>query len=393
MSSWVSSALLLVLALQAFLVILFSWQIRCRRLERLKWHKSPMGGWPTAEIVLCLRGADERLPEMLESIAKQEYLGDWRLQIVVDSVKDPSWKIVNEFIALQFQNARSNVAWKEVRLQVLRERPLMGSLKCASLLQAFDSLDSDSAVIAIVDADAVVSHKWLSQLVLSCCQPGVGAVSGNRWFIPDQFTLMSWSRSVWNAGALVLMTLLAIPWGGSLAVRREVVEAGEWKKLLGSGLCEDTGLLEPLRKLDLRFVFRPELLVVNRETSTNLFSLTKWIGRQLLTARLHHSAWPLVALHGFSTFLLLLAAIFHNEWQAVLIYELGCLGLLVWIEIIAMQRPPLSVWKWAIALFPGQIINGVATIHAFFARKVEWSGVIYKVALKPRGVMLMDSSE
>ena len=85
---------------------------------------------------------------------------------------------------------------------------------------------------------------------------------------------MGWTRSVWNAGALVLMTLFSIPWGGSLAVRREVVEAGEWKKLLSSGLCEDTGLLGPLRKLGLRFVFRPELLVVDRHQSTTFFSLT-----------------------------------------------------------------------------------------------------------------------
>ena len=49
------------------------------------------------------------------------------------------------------------------------------------------------------------------------------------------------------------MTLWHIPWGGTLCVRREVVEAGDWSELLKRGLCEDTGLLGPLRQLRLGY--------------------------------------------------------------------------------------------------------------------------------------------
>ena len=391
MSSWVSLALLLALSLQALLVSIFYLQVKWRRVDRLNWKKSPVGGWPPVEIILCLRGADESLREMLESVAGQKYLGKWRFQIVVDSFNDPSWRIVEEFAESQSQSDCLKPTWQEIRLQTLLNRPLRGSLKCASLLQAFNQLNPESEVIAVVDADAVVSPNWLSDLVLACCQPGIGAVSGNRWFVPGQFTLMGWTRSVWNAGALVLMTLFAIPWGGSLAVRREVIEAGDWKKLLGCGLCEDTGLLGPLRKLGLRYVFRPELLVVNRQDDISLFQLVKWIARQLLTARLHHPAWPLVVMHGLGTFLLLLAAIVQGAWPAVVTYELGCLVLLVCIEVIALQRRPMSLWGWILALLPGQLIDGLATVLAVVAREVEWSEVVYKVTSKPRGVTLIGS--
>ena len=49
-----------------------------------------------------------------------------------------------------------------------------------------------------------------------------------------------------------------------MAVRREVIDDGRWRTLLSHGLCEDTGLIEPLRYLGLSYLFRPELLVVDR---------------------------------------------------------------------------------------------------------------------------------
>jgi hypothetical protein len=41
------------------------------------------------------------------------------------------------------------------------------------------------------------------------------------------------------------MTLLAIPWGGSLAVRRQVIDGGAWSERLLTSLCEDTALIQP----------------------------------------------------------------------------------------------------------------------------------------------------
>ncbi len=391
MTSWVSLALLLALAIQVLLVAIFAWQVRRRRLEQLTWEEVPKGGWPSAEVVLCLRGADQSLKTMLESIANQQYPGEWRLQVVIDSIHDPSWKIIERFIDDRASHECFKPTWTDLHLHSLSERPARGSLKCASLLQAFDNLNDESAVVALVDADAVVHPQWLSQLVQACSQPKVGAVSGNRWFVPERDTLMGWTRAVWNAGALVLMTLFGIPWGGSLAVRREVIEAGAWKASLKHGFCEDTGLIEPLRQLGLRYVFRPELLVVDRDDGIELSELSSWISRQLLTARLHHAAWPWVALHGIGTTSLVILGVIQQTWISLIIYELGCICLLVWIEAIAQQRPPRSLWGWGRALLLGQLVDGWATLATVFKKKVEWSNVEYQVTDRPRGVALVDS--
>ncbi len=391
MKDWISLLLILSLVLQVLLVTIFSLQVKRRRAQRIFWDKTPILKWPPVEVILCLRGADESLLPMLKAISRQDYLGDWRLQIVVDSPDDPSKMIVETFLASHRLSGSVRPTWKDLKLQILAGRPLRGSLKCAALLQAFENLNDETVVVAFIDADAIVKPDWLSQLVQACLQPGIGAVSGNRWFVPERDTLLGWTRAVWNAGALVMMTILAIPWGGSLAVRREVIDAGSWKTLLEYSFCEDTGLLRPLRELGLRYVFRPELLIVDHQDGISLQALSGWVSRQLLTARLHHPAWPLVALHGMGTTALLFAGLFNGAWLALATYEIGCFVLLLWIESIAMQRSPRSLMGWARALFIGQIVDGWATLNAFLLRKVEWREVIYQVTDWPRGVAPLES--
>ena len=135
-------------------------------------------------------------------------------------------------------------------------------------------------------------------------------------------------------------------------------------------------------------------------------TLATWITRQLLMARLHHPAWPLVLLHGLGTSLLLLLALAF--WLtlllrvgvvpalllgvALLVYELGCGLLLLWIQAevaraIPLERLPLSLWlRW---LPLAQLVYGLAALRAVLARRLEWSGVHYR--LQGRGVEAISS--
>jgi hypothetical protein len=164
-----------------------------------------------------------------------------------------------------------------------------------------------------------------------------------------------------------------------------------------------------LRRSGWRFRFGPELIALDRDDSIALRPLIRWISRQLLTARLHHPAWPLVALHGLGTSLLLLAAVLALlglllagdpasalRMSLVLLgYELGCgLILLVIQRVVAGaipldQRLPLRLWlRW---LPLAQLVYGIATVRAQLARRVEWSGVVYRVVRqgRQRGVAAM----
>jgi hypothetical protein len=387
-----------VLMLQAGSTALFTWLVQ-RRLAR----RPPLATPPAAaEVVLCLRGADASLPAALAALAAQQYLGPWRLLLVVDSPADPAWELAAGAIA-QLE-ASGEASWRAARMVALAEHPQKGSLKSAALRQAFDSLDPATAVVALVDADAVVAPGWLEALVAGCDQPGVGAVSGNRWYSPAQGSGAGQVRAIWNAGALVLMTMVGIPWGGSLAVRVPLIETSGWRDVLASSFCEDTALPAPLARSGWRYQFRPELLALDCDDGIALRPLRRWISRQLLTVRLHHSAWPLVLLHGVGTWLLLLLvllalgfALALGRWAeaavlllALLAYELGCWGLLLTIRVVASWalRPlgeplPALGWAHATALLRWmpltQWVYGLATLQAALARTVEWRGVHYRV--------------
>lgn len=394
-----AGALLLTLGLQTLLTGWFALRVRGLGQQRQRWPGEPAGGWPVAEVVLCLRGADPSLAGALAALAHQTYPGPWRLQLVVDSLADPAWAVAEANLAAL--EASGQASWQAAVLRPLERRPQRGSLKSASLRQAFGHLHPATALVALVDADAIVSPQWLTDLARACSQPGIGAVSGNRWYQPQGGSLAGRVRASWNGGALVMMTLLGIPWGGSLAVRRQVIDAGTWSERLKTSLCEDTSLIEPLRQLGWRYAFRPELIALDEDDSMALADLAPWIGRQLLTARLHHPAWPLVALHGGGSALLLTAS---AAWlllgrssllaTALGLYELGCMGLLLWIEATALSAlaktesqailPKAApfwrrAWDWLANLPITQLTYALAFWQACWDRRVGWRGVSYRV--------------
>lgn len=354
-----------------------------------------------AEVVLCLRGCDPTLADVFAALGRQRHR-DWRLRVIVDSDRDPAWEAAHA--AVRRLDA-DGAAWREATIEPLAERPTTGSLKCASLRQAFATLDPGTRVVALIDADSIVHEEWLVSMVDECTLPGVGAVSGNRWYDPVRDSLPGTVRALWNAGAIVQMTAFGIPWGGSLAVRREALEASGWADVIRTTLCEDTALAAPLSRSGWRYRFVPALVAIDEDDDVATGPLTRWIARQLLTARLHHPLWPLVAVHGLGTSLGLVATLvfcvaagWRGSWTAVAIaagaaiaYEAISIGLLLAIESTVRRAVaaagsgfrPARVGRllWRCALIPvTQGVYAMATVAAIATRSIEWRGVVYEVA-------------
>ena len=298
----------------------------------------------------------------------------------------------------------AEATWREALIEPLAARPNTGSLKCASLRQALLSLAPQTRVVAMIDADAVPHDAWLVSMVRECLQDGVGAVSGNRWYEPLADSPAGTVRRLWNAGAIVQMTAFGIPWGGALAVRREALDTSGWTDVIRASLCEDTALAAPLARAGWRYRFVPGLIAVSDDDRIGTWPLTRWISRQLLTARLHHPLWPLVAVHGLATSAALVASAavgLAAAWQgrtqtaaAVLLavgaYEGVCVGLVHVIEraVAAAVAPagrvlrPISISSllWQTTMLPvTQAVYAVATLMALAARSVEWRGVVYDI--------------
>lgn len=380
--------------------VLTGWFVRLlARTERAA--PRPEAATTPAEVVLCLKGRDPQIEDVFAALAGQRH-HDWRLRVVVDAVDDPAWDVAREATGRLERAGRAT--WTACTIEPLACRPAAGSLKCASLRQALVTLDPATRVVALVDADAVVHDRWLVTLVSACLEDGVGAVSGNRWYEPERDSVAGTVRAVWNAGAIVQMAAFGIPWGGSLAIRREAVEATGWCDLITGTLCEDTALAAPLARAGWQYRFVPAVFAVDTDDTVTLRPLTRWIARQLLTARLHHPRWPLVALHGLGTSLALGVAIGVAlvAWRAgrgdvagtvvaaVAAYESLSIVLLAGITaavrrvLAADGRPPRDLTAaravWLAASVPlTQVVYAVATLLAITARSVEWRGVVYEI--------------
>jgi hypothetical protein len=322
--------------------------------------------------------------------------------VIVDSEKDPAWTVAHEAVH-RLEERRAS--WRAATIQPLAVRTTEGSLKCASLRQAFASLDSRTQVVALLDADSVVRVDWLATMVSQTMQRGIGAVSGNRWYEPVHDSVPGTVRVIWNVGAIAQMSAFGIPWGGSLAVRREAMEASGWIDLIRTTLCEDTALTEPLARAGWKYRFVPSLIAVDVSDDVAIGPLTRWIARQLLTARLHHPSWPLVAVHGLGTSLALLAGLAWAvtsaacaAWgnmaaalAAIACYEVATAVLFLVITWTvrnnlaaagARQRPyAFRRMLWQVALIPlTQVVYGIATVVALTTRSIEWRGIVYDVA-------------
>ncbi len=346
-------------------------------------------------VVLSLRGADPDLEHGLEQLFSQSY-PDYYVFITIDRDEDPA--------ALAVQRALAKSQFSRVRVQTLQKRRGTCSLKNSALLQMLESVPNQYRIVVQADADLLFHKEWLSDLVAPFANSEVGAVFGNRWFWPEEGRLGSLVRYLWNAAAVVPMWIFRIPWGGTLAVRREIFEQTDLVEKLGLAAVDDALMRSAVESLDKQIVFAPRLMMTNREECSSGFAL-EFITRQMLWTRLYHPRWFPVVLHAALSTALLLGCVLlffygiaTGNWQAVAWllagvcgYQLTMAGLLGLLERgmqciaqgrkEAAYRPSLMHWMKVFVAIPiTQLIYAVAIIRCCTLHKISWRGIEYQIS-------------
>ncbi len=378
------------LVIQVSLCLLFLLYLRspCRKL--LPDHQLPK-----TAVVLCLRGADPFLSNCLRSLLNQNY-PEYDLKLILDSEQDPAWRIVADI--LLDEQAPANV-----QVSLLRMTYPNCSLKCSSLVQAVSELDDSYKVVAFVDADAVVHPNWLRELVSPLADPKVGATTGNPWYIPTGRYWGSSVRYLWNVFAVVKMYLHRIPWGGTMALKTELIYTtgllDKWSRAYG----EDTMIHSVLAKHGMRVVFVPSLIILNRE-ECDFSDLVDWSKRQLLSFRLYHPRWWAVVADSILTVVLphlvllfIVVALLTGQWDAAAIFfnSLGVYMQVLLFFVIALEKEvqqvlrhhdqqlskisPATIMKISIASLLTLWVYGLAMVSALWMKQVNWRGVTYQV--------------
>jgi hypothetical protein len=379
------------LALFCALTLIVTWgrqALWCLRFARLYFtqpasddaHKRVL---PNTTVVVALRGADPLLAEMLRGLLRQDY-PQFSVRIIVDSSMDSAWPVVREALA-----EHTHV---DARASVLATRLETCSLKTSALLQATLDLDESLDVVALIDADVVPPSYWLRELVRPFGEDAtVGATTGVRWYHPDVRGSAAIIRSFWSAGAAAQMVAMDIPWGGTLAVRAQLVRDPALRAAWASAFVEDVSLGEYLRERGLRLRTLPRLTMVNVE-ATSLAACLRFLRRQLIAVRLHHPSWQRVLLTGVGMAVAppvtVALAWYAPVWRMPLLVLLGVgvvgtvLPLLAVLQRIRV-RSPRRLTAMKLTELPAWMATSYAyfwaLLMAAFARRVEWRGISYAV--------------
>jgi len=355
---------------------------------------------PRTLVILCLRGSDPFLRQTLSALTQQTYQ-NFDLRVVIDHPADSSAAVVRQF--------QEETGFDRLQLRYLHRRRRTCSLKVSALLQELTHLDSSYKVVVQLDADAVPYPGWLAEMVTPLRDPQVGATSGLRWYMPYKSNWASLLRYVWGISGTVQMHQFGMPWGGSLAFRRELLTRTRLLKLWRHSLTDDLVFDGVLQQSGLRLQFVPAVMV-NRE-ETNLKDCYSFVQRQILLARHYHSQWRSVASFAFLNGACFVTSVLFNaigdHSRSGLLYWAGWIGMLSYLitysmlvaraEQIVRRKVLLQGgavtpidYRYILVQPAALMMHMVATASALLCRHVNWRGVAYQVSRGGRVKVLRD---
>lgn len=370
--------------------------VAVRFLNFLRRGATRSGGLvlPKAAIILVIRGPDPFLEFNVKALIDQRY-PDFMLFVVVDHIEDPAWPLIEK---LRSQNP------ERIQASFLREPLTTCSLKCSAMAQAITDLDSSYEVVAFVDGDASVHRTWLLDLVAPLADPDVGAVTGNRWYVPGDGGLGSITRYLWNVGVVMQLWLNGFIWPGSMAFRSRDLEKMGMVKALRTSLFDGPAVVREVRRAGLKVSFAPSAMIANRE-QISLQDFAFWVERQTVVAgSAEKNNWAVLSLNAlhvsvcvFAPVAALIIALALSDttllaWGVISAasYWLS-MSVSVWVIELAIRRILIShgeevrwfSWRAALIAVPSillaHLVPLLALLRAASRDTVEWRGITYEV--------------
>ena len=336
---------------------------------------------PPATVIVPVKGYDEGLRENLGALAALDY-PDFELIVTAHSAGD---------IPPGVLPARAKVVLAHCTDSESSE-------KVQNLMAAVRAARKRTSVLAFADSDGRVTSGWLRALVAPLSEPGVGASTGYRWFLPDPPDFWSLMRGVWDAVAAG--TLGAgdnrFAWGGAMAIRKEVFFEVRVPEFWQGALSDDYALSQAVHAAGFSIAYAPGALTPCGEhiTAGRFFG---WIYRQMAITRIYAPRlwWPGLIAHIFycgGMAASVIASIRGNrlaEWALIAQVSPGMLKGLNRATLAKASLPEHEAWfkrhAWVHAIWVplGTWVWLIALVSSAFARSIQWRGRRY--ALKRGG--------
>ncbi len=247
-------------------------------LQRVSGSLRSVDGFqPKAVVLVPMRGSDRRFESTLQALKSQGYK-DYRLVFIIDSDDRVDERLIE--------------ASKAGSLVIARSKPLDHcSGKISALIAGLQHVTQDDEVVVFADSDIVPDEHWLRNLVAPLKNPEVAASTGYRWYFPIRGGMGPALQSTWNsaAGSVMFSEKWAYLWGGSYAIRRDVLKGLKIEERWRRSLSDDMVMTRVLREKGHRIAFASGAMVANH-TDATLAEAVRWTNRQSCLALLYAPA-------------------------------------------------------------------------------------------------------
>jgi len=330
---------------------------------------------PPATVIVPVKGYDEGLRENLEALAVLDY-PDYELIVAAHSAGD----------------IPPGVLPARVKVVLAHGTDPVGAEKVQNLMAAVRAARKRTRVLAFADSDGRVGRGWLRALVAPLGEPGVGASTGYRWFLPDPPDFWSLLRGVWDAVAAGTLGPgdCRFAWGGAMAIRKEVFFEARVPDFWQGALSDDYALSRAVHAAGLSIAYAPGALTPCREHTTG-GRFFGWIRRQMAITRIYAPRlwWPALIAHIFycgGMAASVAASIRGNrlaEWALIAQLSPGMLKGLNRATLAKAVLPEYEAWfkrhAWVHAIWVplGTWVWLVALLSSAFARSIQWRGRRY----------------
>ena len=341
---WLAIYLILagLVIIQSLLLALQTWE-HCRYVRSCM--RSIVRHQPAGRVALFApcKGVDLDLEANLHSLLEQDY-DDYEVTFIVESAADLACPAIRRAMA-----EHPNVA---ARVVVAGHATDSGQ-KVHNLRVATQHLSERIKYLAFVDSDARPRREWLRGLVSQLDDPGLGAVTGYRWFTPEKASVGNALVYSMNCDVLSLLTRSShyLIWGGSWAIRRDVFERVGLRDAWKGTLSDDLVASRLMRRAGLKVRFEPACVAAS-SLDQSLGQAMSFIRRQYVIARLYTFDWWLFSF---------VSAMFSN------LIWFGNLGVLVLGLLTGSPSPwipvAVSALLYAVTVYRGWLRQGLVKVY------------------------------
>ena len=354
---------------------------------------------PKAVIIAPHYGWDAQTEESVKILLSQDYAGEHEVFFVTNAVGgsdyDSSYSHLGR-LAQEHSHVRALLAPNVI------DNSLPRSQKVQNLITAISELPDDVEIIAFVDADVTVREDWLRLLVEPLQDPRIGATVGARFYYPHTLNLPSLVEAIWVNFQIGVQGdhRFTMVWGGSNAIRRELISDADVLRRWENATIEDHNLTHAVRDSKLKVHFVPECVVITHTANRTWRQVLEFTNRQMImTYRMGFPAqWGLSLVGLLPKALIVFASIlllpFYINWPFKFNQVFVLLALLIpFIEIhiyriFSRNLPKVlrdmdgfrdNIRMTSFATPISMFVAGLNAVYTVFQDKIIWGGVRYRI--------------